>query len=75
MEIGELYRGTSTPTLHKAMRHTFARDGDVACLPYSPKALADIIERLIKEGKMKQGGIGLYPGFVHNDIGKFKSRW
>lgn len=36
-----------------------------------------IIERLICEGKMRQGGIGYYPdrNFVHYDIRGIKARW
>ena len=33
------------------------------------------IEKLIKEGKMKQGGIGIYKGFIHYDIRGTKARW
>ena len=33
------------------------------------------IERLIREGKMKQGGLGLYNSFVHYDIRGEKARW
>jgi uncharacterized protein YcbK (DUF882 family) len=44
----------------------------------TPKQVAVIVERLIKEGKIKQGGIGIYPSWVHYDIyfdGKNKRRW
>ena len=40
-----------------------------------PKEVAVIVERLIKEGKIKQGGIGIYPSWVHYDIRGVKARW
>ncbi len=42
---------------------------------YSPKQLAAKIEKLIAAKKMKQGGIGIYPGFTHYDIRGTKARW
>ena len=41
----------------------------------TPKQVAPIVERLIKEGKIKQGGIGIYPSWVHYDIRGVKARW
>jgi uncharacterized protein YcbK (DUF882 family) len=40
-----------------------------------PEEVAVIVERLIKEGKIKQGGIGIYPSWVHYDIRGVKARW
>ena len=40
-----------------------------------PKEVAVIVERLIKDGKIKQGGIGIYPSWVHYDIRGVKARW
>ena len=40
-----------------------------------PKEVALIVERVIKEGKIKQGGIGIYPSWVHYDIRGVKARW
>ena len=40
-----------------------------------PKEVALIVERLIKDGKIKQGGIGIYPRWVHYDIRGVKARW
>ncbi len=33
------------------------------------------IEELIAEGKMEQGGLGLYPTFCHYDVRGHKARW
>ena len=39
------------------------------------KKLYDIIEFLINEGKINEGGLGLYDIFVHYDIRGVKARW
>ena len=58
-----------------ASQHLVAKAADLTTKSKTPKQLAAIIEKLIAEGKMKQGGIGLYPGFVHYDIRGIKARW
>ena len=38
----------------------------------------NLVEKLIKESKMKQGGLGLYPrenGWIHYDTRGTKARW
>src|SRR5688572_4176799 len=47
--------------------HIPAKAADISVKSLTPKQVAAIIERLIKAGKMKQGGIGIYPGWVHYD--------
>ena len=62
----------------KFSQHLTCSGADINAVGYTPKLLAAKIELLICEGKMKQGGIGIYPGFVHYDIffdGKNKRRW
>lgn len=58
-----------------ASKHLTASAGDITAKSYTPRQLAAVIERLIKAGKMKQGGIGIYPGFVHYDIRGVRARW
>lgn len=55
--------------------HLKAMAGDLTCKSKTPKQLAAIIEKLIATRKMKQGGIGIYPGFVHYDVRGTKARW
>ena len=58
-----------------ASKHMLAQAADITCKSKSPKQLAAIIEKLIKEKKMKQGGLGIYPGFTHYDVRGTKARW
>jgi uncharacterized protein YcbK (DUF882 family) len=59
----------------KFSQHLTASGADINAKNFTPKQLAAVIEKLIKEGKMKEGGIGIYPGFVHYDIRGTKARW
>jgi uncharacterized protein YcbK (DUF882 family) len=73
--------GYRTPTHNKKVRgakasqHLTASGADINAEGYEPKQLAEVIELLILKGKMKQGGIGIYPNFVHYDIRGTKARW
>ncbi len=82
--IGEplhLNSGYRTPSYNKKVggkpksQHMLAKAADLTAKSYTPKKLASVIEKLIKEKKMKQGGIGIYPGFTHYDIRGVKARW
>lgn len=55
-------------------QHKLAKAADLTVRSKTPKQLHAIIEKLIAEGKMKNGGLGLYNGFVHYDIGPVR-RW
>lgn len=78
LHINSAYR---TPAYNKkiggkpASKHMLAQAADLTAKSYTPKQLAAVIERLIKERKMIQGGIGIYPGFTHYDIRETKARW
>lgn len=83
-EIGEPIRINSAyrhPAYNKriggapASQHLKAKAADITAKSYTPKRLAAVIERLIKAGKMKQGGLGIYPGFTHYDVRGTKARW
>jgi uncharacterized protein YcbK (DUF882 family) len=82
-EIGEsltINSGYRSPAWNKKVggaknsMHLKAMASDLVCRSLTPKQLKAVIEKLIKEGKMKNGGIGLYPSFVHYDIGATR-RW
>jgi len=59
----------------KNSQHVKGKASDLRVSGMTPKELALIIEGLIEQGKMKQGGIGVYPNFVHYDIRNTKARW
>lgn len=59
----------------KASQHLQAKAGDLTVKSKTPKQLAAVIEKLIAEKKMKQGGLGIYKGFVHYDVRNGKARW
>ena len=56
-------------------KHILAQAADITVKSKTPKQLAKIIETLISSKKMKQGGLGIYPGFVHYDVRGTKARW
>ena len=56
-------------------QHLYGRAADIVVEGYTPKQLAAKIEELIAAKKMKQGGIGIYPTFVHYDIRGKRARW
>lgn len=55
-------------------QHKLAKAADLTCKSKTPKQLHSLIRQLIKEGKIKDGGLGLYKGFVHYDVGESR-RW
>jgi uncharacterized protein YcbK (DUF882 family) len=59
----------------KNSQHVQGTAVDLKVQGLTPKEVAPIIEKLIKDGKMKQGGIGIYPSWVHYDIRGTKARW
>jgi uncharacterized protein YcbK (DUF882 family) len=83
-DIGEplhVLSGYRTETWNKKVggkpksKHKKAMAGDVTAKNFTPKQLAARVERLIKAKKMKQGGLGIYSGFIHYDIRGEKARW
>lgn len=59
-------------------QHKQAKAADIVTSKFTPKQLANVIKLLIKKGIMMQGGVGIYPSFVHYDIffdGKNIRRW
>lgn len=73
--------GYRTPSHNKKVKgaknsqHLTASGADINVRSLTTKELASVIENLIAKGVMKQGGIGVYPGFVHYDIRGIKARW
>lgn len=59
----------------KNSTHVKGKAADIKVSGFSPLAVYNAIEGLIKSGKMKEGGLGLYPTWVHYDIRGIKKRW
>jgi uncharacterized protein YcbK (DUF882 family) len=55
--------------------HVHGMACDIKIEGLKPKEIAQAIELLISEGKMMEGGIGIYRSWVHYDIRGKKSRW
>ena len=55
--------------------HVRGMAADIQVSGLTPKQVYDAIEKLIKEGKMKEGGLGLYKSWVHYDFRGKRIRW
>lgn len=58
--------------------HVLGMAADIQVSKMKPEDVAKAIELLIKEGKMKQGGLGIYRTWIHYDLyfdGKTPRRW
>lgn len=56
-------------------QHLSGKASDITIEGMTPKQVYDAIEKLISEGDMLQGGLGLYNTFVHYDYRLKKARW
>jgi uncharacterized protein YcbK (DUF882 family) len=56
-------------------KHLKAEAGDITIKSMTPQQVYDRIEKLIAARKMKQGGLGLYAGWVHYDVRGRRARW
>lgn len=55
--------------------HLLGMAADITVSGYSSAEIYAAITALIRQGKMKEGGIGYYQNFVHYDIRGWYSRW
>lgn len=73
--------GYRTPEHNEAVggaphsQHPKAKAGDVQVDGMTPAQVHAEIEGLIAAGKMMEGGLGLYPHFVHYDVRGTRARW
>ena len=56
-------------------QHMLAKAADIIISGMSPSQIKEVIEQLIKDGKMMKGGIGLYKTFTHYDVRGRNARW
>lgn len=55
--------------------HVRGMAADIQVAGMKPKEVAEEIEKLIKEGKMMEGGIGIYNSWTHYDFRNKRIRW
>ena len=55
--------------------HVLGMAADIQVSKMTPEQVAKAIELLIAEGKMKEGGIGIYKTWTHYDHRGTKARW
>jgi len=73
--------GYRSPKCNKKVRgakhsqHMEGKAVDIRVTGMSARRLKRVIEKLIKRGKILQGGVGLYRTHIHYDIRGTKSRW
>ena len=56
-------------------QHMLAKAADIKISGMTPAEVKATIVQLIKEGKIKKGGIGLYRTFTHYDTRGWNARW
>jgi uncharacterized protein YcbK (DUF882 family) len=59
----------------KNSRHLLGDASDIKVQGMTPRQVADVIERLINDGRMLEGGLGVYRTWVHYDCRGTKARW
>ena len=59
----------------KRSQHMKAKAADIVVRGVKPQEMREVIVSLIKEGKIKKGGVGLYRSFVHYDVRGRNTRW
>ena len=59
----------------KVSQHCKGLAADIKVSGLTPVEVFGAIERLILEGRMDQGGLGLYPTFCHYDCRGRRARW
>jgi len=73
--------GYRSPAHNKAVggathsQHKYGRAADIKIAGMSAWQTKQLIIKLINQGKMKQGGVGLYSTFVHYDTRGYAARW
>ena len=56
-------------------QHILGKAADIVVKGIEPSITFDLVDLLINEGEMLQGGLGNYDTFTHYDMRKNKARW
>ncbi|NIP56361.1 MAG: DUF882 domain-containing protein [Phycisphaerae bacterium] len=73
--------GYRTPAHNRSVKgvsnsqHLTASAADIRASGFSPPQVYCMIERLIQQGRMVEGGLGIYNTFVHYDVRGRRARW
>ena len=73
--------GYRSPAHNKAVggaqfsQHVLGKAADISCNKYTPEQVHAAILHLIKSGKLKSGGVGIYDSWVHYDTRGTNARW
>jgi len=59
----------------KLSQHVEGKAADISSLKFTPEQIHAAILQLIGEGKMKQGGLGIYNSWIHYDTRGTAARW
>ena len=78
IRINSGYRSPAHNAKIKGAKNSYHVKGmaaDITVSGMEPSEVYDVIEQLISEGKMIQGGLKAYNSFTHYDVRGFKARW
>jgi uncharacterized protein YcbK (DUF882 family) len=73
--------GYRSPEHNKAIggspksQHLTGKAADLRSNEFTPEEIGQVIQRLIDEKKISEGGLSVYGTFVHYDIRGTKARW
>ena len=59
----------------KRSQHLLATAADIRVANHSPADVQGIVISMIKDDEMHQGGVGVYPSFLHYDVRGRAARW
>jgi len=56
-------------------QHLTGKASDIQVEGYSPEQVYNLLNEMMNNGEVEQGGLGLYDTFVHYDIRGYRARW
>lgn len=59
----------------KNSQHKRGKAADIVIADMTPQETFELVDLLINEGELLQGGLSAYSTFTHYDIRKIKARW
>ena len=59
----------------KNSQHKRGKAADIVIADMTPQETFELVDSLINEGELLQGGLSAYSTFTHYDIRKIKARW